>query len=84
MAFLVPGLGMVLLGIVVGAVSLFNAPSFGRQWQLHTLIAASMFAIVGAQVAQLGVFSRTYAYYYLGEHDRCSTSCARASGSSTG
>ncbi len=67
--FLVPGLGMVLLGIVVGAVSLFNAPLFGRQWQLHTLIAASMFAIVGAQVAQLGVFSRTYAYYYLGEHD---------------
>ena len=66
--FLVPGLGMVLLG-VVGAVSLFNAPLFGRQWQLHTLIAASMFAIVGAQVAQLGVFSRAYAYYYLGEHD---------------
>jgi glycosyltransferase involved in cell wall biosynthesis len=67
--FLVPGLGMVLLGLLAGAVSLFNAPLFGRQWQLHTLIAASMFAIVGAQVAQLGVFSRTYAYYYLGEHD---------------
>jgi glycosyltransferase involved in cell wall biosynthesis len=67
--FLVPGLGMVLLGVAAGAVSLFNAPLFGRQWQLHTLIAASMFAIVGAQVAQLGVSARTYAYYYLGEHD---------------
>jgi glycosyltransferase involved in cell wall biosynthesis len=67
--FLVPGLGMVLLGFAAGAISVTGAPLFGRQWQLHTLIAASMFAIVGAQVAQLGVFSRTYAFYYLGEHD---------------
>ena len=67
--FLVPGLAMVFLGAVIGAVSLFNVPLFGRQWQLHTLIAGSMLAIVGSQVAQLGVFSRTYAFYYLGEHD---------------
>ena len=67
--FLVPGLGMVLLGALIGAISLFNVPLFGRQWQLHTLIAGSMLAIVGTQVAQLGVFSRTYAFYYLGEHD---------------
>jgi glycosyltransferase involved in cell wall biosynthesis len=67
--FLVPGLGMVLLGAVIGAISLFNVPLFGRQWQLHTLIAGSMLAIVGAQVAQLGVSARTYAFYYLGEHD---------------
>jgi glycosyltransferase involved in cell wall biosynthesis len=67
--FLVPGLGMVLLGVLIGAVSVFNVPIFGRQWQLHTLIAGSMLAIVGAQVSQLGIFSRTYAFYYLGEHD---------------
>jgi glycosyltransferase involved in cell wall biosynthesis len=67
--FLVPGLLMVLLGIVVGAISIFDVPVFGRQWQLHTLIAASMLAIVGAQVVQLGVSARTYAFYYLGEHD---------------
>ena len=67
--FLVPGMGMVLLGFLGGGISLVNAPVFGRQWQLHTLIAAAMFAIVGAQVAQLGVSARTYAYYYLGEHD---------------
>ena len=67
--FLVPGLAMVLLGAIIGAISLFNVPLFGRQWQLHTLIAGSMLAIVGTQVAQLGVFSRTYAFYYLGEHD---------------
>jgi hypothetical protein len=67
--FLVPGLAMVLLGFAAGTIAVTGAPLFGRQWQLHTLIAASMFAIVGAQVAQLGVFSRTYAFYYLGEHD---------------
>jgi glycosyltransferase involved in cell wall biosynthesis len=67
--FLVPGLGLALLGVVVGAVSLFNVNLFGRQWQLHTLIVGGMLAIVGAQVAQLGVSARTYAFYYLGEHD---------------
>jgi glycosyltransferase involved in cell wall biosynthesis len=67
--FLVPGLGLALVGIVVGAISLFNVPLFGRQWQLHTMIVGGMLAIVGAQVAQLGVSARTYAFYYLGEHD---------------
>jgi glycosyltransferase involved in cell wall biosynthesis len=67
--FLVPGVGLMLLGVIIGAISLFNVPIFGREWELHTLIAGSMLAIVGAQVAQLGVFSRTYAFYYLGEHD---------------
>src|SRR3954454_12926843 len=67
--FLVPGLAMVLLGFAAGTISVTSAAIFGRQWQLHTLIAGSMLAIVGTQVAQLGVFSRTYAFYYLGEHD---------------
>ena len=67
--FLVPGLGMVIIGALVGAISLFNVPIFGRQWELHTLIAGSMLAIVGAQVIQLGVSARAYAFYYLGEHD---------------
>jgi glycosyltransferase involved in cell wall biosynthesis len=67
--FLIPGLLMIAIGVAAGAISLFNLPVFGRQWQLHALIAASMLAIVGAQVAQLGVSARTYAFYYLGEHD---------------
>jgi hypothetical protein len=67
--FLVPGLVLVLLGLAAGAISVFDVPVFGRQWQLHTMIAASMLAIVGAQVAQLGISARTYAFYYLGEHD---------------
>src|SRR5437763_6578612 len=67
--FLVPGLAMILLGVVVGAGSLFSVPLFGRQWQLDTLIAGSLLATVGAPVAQLGVSARTYAFYYLGEHD---------------
>ncbi|HEX6458361.1 MAG TPA: hypothetical protein VF032_05530, partial [Thermoleophilaceae bacterium] len=67
--FLVPGLAMVAFGALVGVISLFNVPIFGRQWELHTLIVGSMLAIVGTQVAQLGVSARTYAFYYLGEHD---------------
>ena len=67
--FLVPGIGLALLGVLIGAISLFNVNLFGRQWQLHTMIVGGMLAIVGAQVAQLGVSARTYAFYYLGEHD---------------
>ena len=42
---------------------------FGREWDLHALIAAALALIVGAQVIQFGIFARTYAAYYLGEHD---------------
>jgi glycosyltransferase involved in cell wall biosynthesis len=67
--FLVPGLSFLLLGLLAAVVVVFDIDLFGRQWQLHTLIAASMLSIVGAQVVQLGVSARAYAAYYLGEHD---------------
>jgi glycosyltransferase involved in cell wall biosynthesis len=67
--FLFPGLLLLVMGLLAGTISVLGISVFGRQWQLHTLIAASMLAIVGAQVIQLGVSARTYAFYYLGEHD---------------
>jgi hypothetical protein len=67
--FLVPGLAFLLVALLAAIVVVLNINVFGREWQLHTLIAASMLAIVGAQVIQLGVSARAYAFYYLGEHD---------------
>jgi glycosyltransferase involved in cell wall biosynthesis len=67
--FLVPGLALLGMALLASAVVVFDINVFGRQWQLHTLIASSMLSIVGAQVIQLGVYSRAYAFYYLGEHD---------------
>src|SRR5207302_4158689 len=48
--FLVPGVSFLLLAFLAAVVVVFDINLFGRQWQLHTLIGASMLAIVGAQV----------------------------------
>src|SRR5687768_14714641 len=67
--FVVPGAAMVLAGLVAGAVGSGEVEILGRQWFVHTLIAGAMIAIVGAQILALGLSARTYAAYYLGEHD---------------
>jgi glycosyltransferase involved in cell wall biosynthesis len=67
--FVVPGATMVIAGLLAALVVVTEVEILGRRWFLHTLIAAAMFAIVGAQVLTLGLSARTYAAYYLGEHD---------------
>jgi hypothetical protein len=68
--FLVPGGAMLLLGVATAMVSLTGIELFGREWQLHAMIAAVLLVIAGAQVVQIGGFARAFAAYYLGEHDR--------------
>src|SRR3954466_11587833 len=48
--FLLPGALMMLLGVIVGAISLAQIDLFGRQWDLHTMVAGGLLAIVGSQV----------------------------------
>ena len=67
--FLVPAMAMLVAGVAAGAVVVAGIDVFGRQWQIHTLIAAAMSTIVGAQVLQLGICARAYAVYHLGERD---------------
>ncbi len=45
-------------------------PVFGRDWDIHTLIAGALLAIVGTQVVALGICAHAYATYFMGEHDR--------------
>ena len=68
--YLVPGAGMLLLGIV-GMLFLATGPVdvFGRSWQIHTMLGFVALTLIGAQVIQLGVFARTYARVRIGEHD---------------
>jgi hypothetical protein len=68
--YLVPGVGMLLLGIV-GMLFLASGPVdvFGRSWQIHTMLGFVALTLIGAQVIQLGVFARTYARVRIGEHD---------------
>ncbi|MDQ6730283.1 MAG: glycosyltransferase family 2 protein, partial [Actinomycetota bacterium] len=43
---------------------------FGRNWDVHALIAGALLAIVGTQVVALGVCAHAYATYFMGERDR--------------
>jgi len=67
--FIVPGLLMVLLGILVMATVFFQITLFGREFYIHTEIAGSLLVIVGIQVVALGLIARTYGVYFMGERD---------------
>jgi glycosyltransferase involved in cell wall biosynthesis len=68
--YLVPGGGMLLLGLA-GMIALAGGPVsvFGRQWEIHTMLAFVALTLIGAQVVQLGIFARTYARVHVGERD---------------
>jgi glycosyltransferase involved in cell wall biosynthesis len=68
--FVVPGALMLIGGILGFLVVLTGIDVFGRQWEMHSLIACAALCIVGAQVLQIGAFGRAFAFYYLGERDR--------------
>ena len=42
---------------------------FGREWQLHSMIAGSLLMIVGTQIAAMGLCAHAYGMYYLGDRD---------------
>jgi hypothetical protein len=68
--FVIPGAVLLGLGLLGMLVSLSDVDIFGRSWGLHAMIVSVLLAILGSQVLQIGAFGRTYAAYYLGEHDR--------------
>lgn len=67
--FLLPGLTMLALGTLVALVALLQIDLFGRQWQLHTMIAGSLLMIVGTQVISLGLCAHAYGTYFMNEKD---------------
>jgi hypothetical protein len=46
-----------------------NLEIFGRQWDVHTMIAGSLLTIVGSQTIGLGLCAHAYGTYYLGAKD---------------
>ncbi len=77
--YLAPGGAMLVLGLV-GMAVLAGGPVqiFGRQWQLHTMLAFVASTLIGAQVVQLGVYARTYARVRFGERDPLLERCEGA------
>jgi glycosyltransferase involved in cell wall biosynthesis len=67
--FVVPGVALFVTGLIAMLAVLLNASIFGRQWDLHAMIAAAMLAIAGTQIIGLGLSARAYGVHHLGERD---------------
>jgi glycosyltransferase involved in cell wall biosynthesis len=68
--FIVPGGMMAAFGALIQLIVLAHLAFFGRQWQIHALIAGALLTIVGVQVVALGVCAHAYGTYFMGETDR--------------
>ena len=67
--FIVPGAVVLLIGLLIALISLSQLPIFGRAWNLHTLIAGVLMAVVGVQIVALGLCAHAYGTYFMGEKD---------------
>jgi glycosyltransferase involved in cell wall biosynthesis len=65
--FLLPGGAAAIAGLI-GLVALGAMPRLGDHWT-GVSVAFAMVTLLGLGVIQLGLFARTYAVVYLGEHD---------------
>lgn len=65
--FIFPGLILAAIGMLGMITVLTSISVFGRQFELHSLIGASLLIIAGTQVVGLGVCARAYGFYYLGD-----------------
>jgi hypothetical protein len=68
--FIFPGGVMAAIGVIVEFIVIAHLGILGREWDIHTLIAGSLLAIVGTQVVALGICAHAYATYFMGERDR--------------
>ena len=67
--FVVPGGAMLAVGFVIALISLTQINLFGREWQLHSMIAGALLSIVGVQIVSLGLCAHAYGTYFMGERD---------------
>jgi len=65
--FLLPG-GLAMAGGLAGLIPLAALRHLNEKWT-GVAIALAILAIVGQGVIQLGLYARTYAVVFLGEHD---------------
>jgi glycosyltransferase involved in cell wall biosynthesis len=68
--FILPGAIMALLGVLVSLTVITQVNIFGREWDLHAMIAGTLLTVVGTQVVALGLCAHAYGTYFMGEKDR--------------
>ena len=67
--FMLPGALILLLGTLISLVSIAQIDVFGREWDLHTMVAGALLMIVGVQVVALGLCAHAYGTYFMNEKD---------------
>jgi glycosyltransferase involved in cell wall biosynthesis len=67
--FILPGVLLLALGAILSGFALAHVSIFGRQWQLHAMIAGSLAMIVGTQIAAMGLCAHAYGMYFMGDRD---------------
>jgi glycosyltransferase involved in cell wall biosynthesis len=67
--FIVPGAVLAFLGALAVLTVLLRVDIFGRTWDLHTMLAGSLLAVVGTQVLALGLCAHAYGTYFMGDRD---------------
>jgi hypothetical protein len=67
--FIVPGAALAVLGVVISLTVLLQVQVFGREWDLHAMVAGALLMIVGTQVLALGLCAHAYGTYFMGEED---------------
>jgi len=60
-AFLLPGLGMMLLGLLGYLIAFPGLKIGSATFDVHTLLIASLFILLGYQAMLFGIFSKTFA-----------------------
>ena len=65
--FMVPGLALLVLGLLGIILSVTDFSLFGREWNIHATIASALLTIVGSQIVVLALSARTFAVYVLNE-----------------
>jgi glycosyltransferase involved in cell wall biosynthesis len=68
--FVIPGTLLSTLGTLIAATVLFQINVFGREWNLHSMVAGALLMIVGTQVVALGLCAHAYGTYFMAEKDR--------------
>jgi glycosyltransferase involved in cell wall biosynthesis len=68
--FLLPGLVMLLAGVLSMLLVLTDVPLFGHRFFIHTLIGGSLLVVCGSQLIAFALCARVYALQHLGHPDR--------------
>jgi glycosyltransferase involved in cell wall biosynthesis len=67
--FIVPGALLLIVGALIALISLSRIAVFGREWNLHTMVAGELLCIVGTQIVALGLCAHAYGTYFMAERD---------------